>query len=91
MRGNTKGDVPDARVDEYIRNAGRSFLASKDGALESLSALSARMQDFRRIIRGRAFAYDGQQAAILVFEDHTKIFCGKASDGVYNLRCVGVR
>lgn len=92
MHGLTKGDGPDAAVAEIIRNAGRSFLASTGGVLESLSALSA-MQDFCRINKGRAFAYDGLHAAILVTEgkDRTKIFCDKVSDGLYNLRYVKVR
>lgn len=84
MHGFTKDDVPDVEVTEIIRNAGRSFLASTSGALESLSALSA-MQGFCGIDRSRVFAYDGWQAAMLVTEDHTKIFCGEISEGLYNL------
>lgn len=84
MHGFTK-DVADVKVAESIRNAGHSFLASAGGALEGLSALSG-VQGFHRINRIRVFAYDGRQAAILVTEDHTKIFCNEISDGLYNLR-----
>lgn len=86
MYGCFKVDVPDVKVAEKtIKYAGRSFLASARGALESLSELSA-MQGFRGIHRSRVFAYDGQQAAILVIEGQTTTFCNEISEGLYDLR-----
>lgn len=69
-------------VAESIRDAGRSFLDSTCGALESLAAV----EDFDSINNSRIFAYDGRHAAILVTENHTRVFRQYVSAGLYDLR-----
>lgn len=81
MHASNKNDVLKVGVAEKIRNAGRAFLDLTCGALEGLSA----MEGFDGIDKSRIFAYDGRHAAILVTENHTRIFCQHVSDGLYDL------
>lgn len=81
MYGSHKDSTFKVGVAENIPEAGRSFLDSKCGALEGLFAI----EEFKNIDKSRIFAYDGRHAAIMVTENHTRIFCQHVSTGLYDL------
>lgn len=81
MQGSNKNGVLHGRVAETVRKAGSSFLDSTCGALESLLS----MDEFGGVDESRVFAYDGLDAAVLVVEDQTRIFCAKVATGLYDL------
>lgn len=81
MHASNKNSTLKVGVAENIREGGRSFLDSKRGALEGLFAI----EKFEDMDKCRIFAYDGRHAAIMVTENHTRIFCQHVSAGLYDL------